>query len=144
MRFTQDVNLTVATPTGATWIAKYTNNPSQSIDFASMANLFDEYRVCAMKVYYIPSMTANANVGQGFMACFVMHDPNSTTEPVTALNNCVSYENCTAFNLQRPWKYYRKMARNIPSNSSWTAQRNIGVSGYLPTDSPLDTQGTFI
>ena len=144
MRFQQAVNLTVAAAGTAVYNGTFDNNPSQAIDFASMANLFDEYKVCAMKITFVPSITANANILANYVPMYVMHDPNSTTAPVTAINNFLSYENCKYFNVQRPWKYYRKMQQNIPTNSSWTTQRNINTRGYLQTDSPIPTQAIFV
>lgn len=126
-----------------------TDLPSGSTDFASIANLFDMYRVCAIKLKFIPTVTASASPGGisapfGFVPMYVIHDTNSITEPVTAVINYLQYESCRVMNAQRPWTYYRRMARNIPTNSSWTAQRNINTRGWIPTDSPITTQGIFV
>jgi hypothetical protein len=55
----------------------------------------------------------------------------------------IGYENCKVVNMQRPWKYYRKMARNITPTQSGVSVLN---QGYMQTSQPQPTQcfGTII
>jgi hypothetical protein len=50
----------------------------------------------------------------------------------------VGYENCKIVNMQRPWKYYRKMYRNIAVGGGGVSY--LSARGYIPTSNPLSTQ----
>ena len=91
------------------------NPASVGAPVTNMFNLFDEYRTCAMKLNFIPNVTANATITQfySYVPIFVAHDVNSTSLVVATAANILDYENCKVFNVQRPWKYYRKMQKNI-------------------------------
>ena len=102
-----------------------------------MFNLFDEYRICAMKLKFFPNVTANATITQFYVPIFVANDVNSTSLVVVTAANTLDYENCKVFNVQRPWKYYRKMQKNIAYT---TTANSIPVKGYIPTDSARPTQ----
>jgi hypothetical protein len=56
----------------------------------------------------------------------------------------LQYENRKVVNMQRPWKYYRKMARNMPhetNNQIFTPSNN---KGYIDIDQPTATQSTGV
>jgi hypothetical protein len=47
------------------------------------------------------------------------------------------YENCKIVDMQRPWKCYRKIYKNVPGG---TTISSVSLRGYLPTAEPLATQ----
>ena len=97
-----------------------------------MAGLFDYYRVAAMKMKFVPTVTADATYN--FAPAYVLHDVNSKSLPSITTTTAIQYENCRIVNMQRPWKYCRKMIRNI-TDSSGSSTR-----GYIPTSEPNATQ----
>jgi len=114
---------------------------TSNADWIAIAQLFDEYRVCALKIKYIPSGIINTtSPAPIFTPVYVYHDVNSILTNITNIDLILAYESCKVKSLQRPWTYYRKMVRNIPVNTSWTSQVNMSARGYIPTDSPTATQ----
>jgi hypothetical protein len=68
--------------------------------------------------------------------CFIFHDINRTALSGLTIAIAVNYDNCKIVNIARPWKYYRKMNRNIPSD----AAVKLTNRGYITTSSPTSTQ----
>ena len=106
--------------------------------------MFDEYRCCAIKIKWIPSITAWNTNSSPYVPMFVFHDPNNVASPLATSSGgdeCLQYESCKVFNCQRTWTYYRKLQRNIPNQSTWASQVNISSRGYIPTLYATGTQG---
>lgn len=117
----------------------FNDNPSTYPDFDSIAALFDKYRVNAIAVKFIPTVTANTTVTGStvFTPGYILHDENHATVSLNTSNGFLQYENCKVVNLQRPWKYYRKMKRNIPMEP---VGNTLDTKGYQPTVHPVATQ----
>ena len=60
---------------------------------------------------YVPTVTAD--VSYNFAPGYVFHDVNSTTLSNISEDQAAKYESCKIVNMQRPWKYYRKMMLNL-------------------------------
>ena len=111
--------------------------PNDVTGWANYLNLFDWYRVCAMKITFVPSNTAISNAS--YRPGYVFHDPNSITIDNMSENKAISYANCKIVNTQRKWSYYRKMHRTIAVGASTAAIRQDG-KGYITTDTAVATQ----
>lgn len=119
------------------------DNPSTAQDWTSVSGLFDYYKVCAIKIHFIPAANINtfpaAAAGPKFTAVYVFHDVN-TTSAVTGINNVIQYENMVVKNLWLPWKKYYRMVRNIPVTNAVT----VSTRGYIPTVNPVPTQSVQV
>jgi len=84
-------------------------------DWVDISTLFEAYRVCAMKLTWIPSIVANATLTQVFAPMYVFHERNDPTISTTPTpQQALQYESCKVFDMQKRWRYYRKMIRNTP------------------------------
>jgi hypothetical protein len=118
------------------FVTQEDDNPVNAADWSSFAAMFDCYRCCAIKLRFVPSVTADTT--WQYTPCYVFHDPNTPDfRVVLTVSVAVAYENCKIVNMQRPWKYYHKMYKNLPSS---TATNSRSLRGYLPTAEPLPTQ----
>lgn len=123
------------------------DNPNGASEFASAAILFDSYRVCAMKVKYIPFCNvqsiddAIASSAVHNVPIYCAFDYNSILNTVpTSIDPILEYENLQIKSLLRTWQYYKKCRRNIPINTSLTTQVSIQNKAYIPTNTPVATQ----
>lgn len=90
-----------------------------------------------MKIRFVPSVTAD--VTWQYTPGYIFHDANTPTFGATlTVAVAVAYENCKIVNMQRPWKYYRKMYKNLPGPGTTTT--SVSIRGYLPTSEPAPTQ----
>ena len=144
----------LATTAQGTLTLTISDSPEANTDWASITNLFDRYRVCAMKFKFIPRSTTVAPVLNNaspqtwslldFFPMFVLHDVNSATLTGTqTAQTCLQYESCQVKNAQRPWKYYRKMVRNVFLSATAT-DKIIDNRGYQPTGTPSATQCFYL
>jgi hypothetical protein len=101
-----------------------TDDPSSAPDWASLAALFDSYRVCAIKMKFISdgtfqSMTDANGTGSVYhnVPVYVFHDCNSIVSTVPSeIANVVQYEKLKVKQVTRMFSYYRKMRHNVPIN----------------------------
>ena len=104
-------------------------------DWESIANLFDEFRVCAMKVKWIPSTNTALifDKNAAYSPMFIWHDINSVQATLDTVDTkqMIAYESCRTKNFYRPWSFYRKMQRNIAPAS---LASSISLRGYVPTE----------
>lgn len=85
------------------------NGPHNAFqDWTNIQNLFDVYRVAAMKVKYIPQLPNDASTLTGYHPLYVIGDVDANAAPVTTVNEAIQYENMKVKNMFSPWKYYFK------------------------------------
>jgi len=113
--FTQ-INLPTSLNTAL--VVNFDDSTNTVPDFVNVATLFHYYRVNAMKLKFIPALTAQAlesATSLGFCADYVVHDINQAVAPETSpdRDTILQYDNLKVLNTQRPWMYYRKMYGNI-------------------------------
>lgn len=97
----QDVTTTVT----GTFDTVYTNNVGGATDWTNIAALFDDYRVCGLKLKYIPSLPNDTSTQTGFTPFYVGGDSNDVTA-WTSSADALQQENTKVKNLYRPWTYY--------------------------------------
>lgn len=126
---------TVASNGGGQITFAYSDNPSSLRDWSSFATLYDEYKVKAIKIQYYPYLPNDTSTVTGFLPLYSVYDDNTATNPLTAVNDAIEYENCKQYNMYRPWKRYQRM---IPLAANATTVVRAG--GWVPTASPAASQ----
>lgn len=116
-------------------------NPTQVVngtgtvnDWASLPGLFDSYRVCAVKLSFIPYSNvgvqdpANPNTALGYWPLYHAIDYNNqsagNTGTITIPSDLDEYENCKMYNMYRPLKRYMRVPKytsNPRNDSSFTS-----------------------
>jgi hypothetical protein len=112
----------------------YPDNPNSSVDWSNVQNLFQCYKVNAMKIRFVPTVTADKAFD--YVPGYVSHDINRTTFSSITPENMMVYENCKFVNMARVWQNYRKMNINVPSD----AAVKLTTRAYISTASPTATQ----
>lgn len=102
-------------------------------DWSNIAALFDSYRVCALKIKFIPDLPNDTSTVTGFKPFYVLHDPDSANIPSLTIPVAIQYENCKVFNMYRPWTYYRRMQKQTSSGVSGQAMLQNGYKDMALT-----------
>lgn len=106
-------------------------NPLQ--DWSNYAGVYDSYRVCAIKVKYIPSFPNDTSTVTGFFPMYVVHDVDDVT-PIASANTAIQYENMKIKNMYRPWSVYYR----IPKYTSMATAGTMVAPGYIDVAYPKD------
>jgi hypothetical protein len=129
-----------STTTG-NFTVQHDDNPNNAIDWNNFASLFDYYRICAIKIRFVPSVTAHTTFQ--YTPGYIFHDANTgVTLAGITVDTTVGYENCKIVNMQRSWRYYRKTYRSIPVGGGGTS--SISTRGYISTSNPVSTQSIIL
>lgn len=128
------VAATVASNAGGVITFAYSNNPSSYQDWSSVGNLYDEYKATGIKFQYIPYLPNDTSTVTGFLPLYSVYDPNSTSTPLTSINDAIQYENMKVYNMYRPWKRYVKLRTPVAN-----AATVVNSGGYMPTASGTAT-----
>lgn len=110
----------------------FSDNPSGSADWASLATLYDSYRVTHMKIEFFP-LEPNEMMRQGALSSSptglypplaVAYDVDSAAFP-TLVNSSqyetvLQYGNSKGFQSNRPWKYQCKCTKPYAGTSAGT------------------------
>lgn len=123
------------------------DDPSSASDWTNVTGLFQEYRVCALKLKWIPY--ANAAVvesaaptaGSIYTPITIVHSVRAGVATPT-FAEALAYNGSQTKNCYRPWKYYRKMMKCRPKSDD-TAFDAL-QPGYLSTGTPRETQSLFL
>lgn len=123
------VTATLSSDVGGDISGILSDNPSGANDWVSCGNLFDSYRVCAMKIKYIPSFPNDTNAVAGYAPLYVVYDADHQAQPLASVNDAVQYENLKVMNMYRPWSYYVRIPKfnSISGASAVTIQSG----GYI-------------
>jgi hypothetical protein len=81
------------------------DNPVNAADWNNITALYDFYRVCTIKIRYVPNVSADTTFQ--YTPGYIFHYANTPNyiSPISAAV-AAAYE---IVDMQRPWKYYRKM-----------------------------------
>lgn len=130
----------VQTTSGGQVSNTYTDNPQDYTDWTQIASLFDSYRVCAIRIKYIPNRPNDQSNVTTYQPLYIVQDRDSITPPGT-VNAFIEYENMKVKNLYRPWSYYRKFAKQT---STGVSGQVVLAGGYRDCAQPTGTQAIFI
>lgn len=125
---------TVASNAGGVISFSYSDNPNGFRDWTSFTNLYDDYKVKAIKFQYYPYLPNDTSTVTGFLPLYSIFDDNTTATPVTSVNDCIEYNNCKQYNMYRPWKRYVRWKTTTANAATVTR------SGWVPTASPTASQ----
>lgn len=108
------------------------NNPSDTLEYKTMATLFSRMKVCAMKVHWIPFGNVQINEIAGgerleYQPMIVWYDQDNIATTVTSANVILQNESAVVKNSLRPWKYYKKLQRS-------TKGADTDMKGYQQSD----------
>lgn len=105
-------------------------DPSGAPNWASLANVYDEYRVLAAAIHYLPANGYNKIVATQSCAnpIFVVLDRDSATA-LTTVSGATSYDSVRMFDLERPFKFniFRMSGSNEAKFISTAAAATIGA-----------------
>ncbi len=104
VRYVSDMTTSV----GGTFSTVYNDNPTAFGDWTSIATMFDSYKICALRIKFIPSLPNDTSTQTGYYPFYVCGDPDDTNI-LTSTGEVIEYENMKVFNLYRPFKYYYKL-----------------------------------
>lgn len=118
----------------------YTDTPVGYADWNNISALFDNFRVCAIKVKFIPNKPNDLSSATPYTPIYIIHDKDSTSPPGTT-QGIIEYENMRVKNLFQPWTYYKKFAKQ--SATGITGQVLL-PGGYKDVGMPNASQAIFI
>lgn len=125
----------ISNTTSAAGLLQYDINvrdPSGCSDWSNCSALFDEYRVCAVKLQWTPRLPNDYSTLNTYTPMGLCFDVNSTsTSGFTQMTDLMQYENFSAKNVYLPWKKYIKVPKVSTGGS---------LIGWCTTTTP-DTHG---
>lgn len=130
-------NNTIASDNSGIIFSATTTNPNPSDDWLSIYYLFDAYRVCAMKINFIPALP-NKPTPTKFAPLYIYTDQNSNIT-VSNIGDAIEYEGCKIKNANQQWQYYSKMEKITGVGNA----NGVNLDGYIDTNTPLAT-GTVV
>jgi len=98
-----------------------------------IAQLFDVYRVCAMKIQFFPYMPNNVSTFTNYKPIFISYDID-TFQALVSANDALQYDRFKAKNLYRPWSFYTRVPK-ITNSLNNSAQ--IFQGGYIDIANPI-------
>lgn len=130
----------------------YYNGGSVLQDLSNFTALFDNYRICAVKLKYIPSRPSDSSSTTTYLPCYVVPDFDDETA-LTSIAQAVQYERMRVKDLSKPWKFYVKVPKinSTTANSvgyGWfdlaTSPNQAGIKFFATGLSTSATYGTII
>lgn len=98
------------------------------IDVTYLSNLYDQFKVHAVKVRFIPSLPNNVSATTAYAPVYIAYDCDvSATNPIGSVNLALGYKNVKVKNLYRPWSVYYK----IDGPTGGTYQTTGGYQDFL-------------
>lgn len=112
-------------------------------DFPSYQNCYDAYRVCGIKLQWIPNVVSTAAfdstspglIGNMYKPMYSLIDYTENESNLINESAMMDYGTFKAHNLWRPWKRYFKVPKysSNPSSTPNTDQAAVVGRGYFPT-----------
>lgn len=129
---------TLSTSAGGVIQAYYDDDASGTTDWTSFGNLFDQYRIVAMKITFLPTNINNDTGINNWRPIYVLFDPDSTGNGPSTADTCLQYEGCKALTMNKPFTYYHRIPK-ITSLASGSSAITSG--GWRDIASPAATCG---
>lgn len=134
---------TVSSTVGSETTIVIYDNPNTAVNWTDFTDLFDSFRVCAVKLRWIPNMNVSelSLTQTAFQSpVFIAYDKNSFISTVPSKEQLIQYENLKIKRVLGNWSVYYRMQRNIPLNTSLTTSYGVSTRGYQPTNAPTASQ----
>lgn len=106
-------------------------------DWSSFAALYDQYRVFAVKIKYIPNFPNNESTLTVFRPLYMVTDYDSIVV-LASVNEAIQYENLRVKNLQRPFSFYIRVPKLIATYGVTGATVQV-AQGWFDIAYPTDT-----
>lgn len=103
-------------------------------DWSGITSLYDQYRVCAVKLKFIPNYPNNTTATTAYAPVYCMIDYDTEAPPGTVAD-VIQYNNLKVKNLYRPWKLYYKIPKSTPSVAN-APQASVGY-GWVDVAKPV-------
>lgn len=100
------------------------NGSNAVVDWLLVQGLWDSYRVCGIKIKYVPHTPSAQQVlpttAQYFQPLYGIIDYNNldSSSPFSGLNEIVQYERMKVFNLNKPWKWWIRVPKYTGATTS--------------------------
>lgn len=133
----------ISTNSSGLVLHEYNDITPQSVpynDFSSWANLYDQFRVRAVKLRYFPTQNVNlmsdATINSYF-PLYVVSDPDNNTLSgvITTNNQALEYQGVKVKMINRPWKYY-----HVWKKVSQNGTGKIDSGGWMDISSATSSQ----
>lgn len=106
-------------------------------DWPNVAGLYDQYRVFAISLKFIPTCPNDTSTITGFHPLYIVPDYDDT-DPLPSTGVAIQYERMVVKNMYRPWKLYYK----IPKMTNLTSSSTIVSFGFMDVNAP-QTNGSI-
>lgn len=127
VRFKLRASFGVTSDGGGAIAGIWNNDPTGYGDWTNVQNMYDSYKIYAIKLHYIPSLPNDTSTVTGFWPLYVATDQNDATVP-GAVSVMLQYDDMKVFNMYRPWKLFRRLR-----DQSAISGTTMLVGGYRPT-----------
>lgn len=142
------ISITMPSATNSTFFI--TDKPSDATGWGRMPYIFDTYRVCAVKIMYVPyaqpPLANNTTIASSAISyqyrntpIWIAHDYNSVISTGMTVDQMMAYSNVKLKQSNRVWRYYCKMRKNQPPSTADNAT-SVSNRGYQSTNTPVATQ----
>lgn len=107
-------------------------------DWVSVSNLYDQFRVCAIQVKWIPCVPNAEPATAAFRPLYVYADFDAVgLSPTDAA--AIGYGNMKVMNMVMPWTYYIKIPKLINTSSS-----SVNMEGFMDSAAPMATGSLYL
>jgi hypothetical protein len=98
----------------------FTTNPNTAINWSSFAGIYDEYRVLALHIEYLPSNRYNKSNATLVAPGYIVIDTDDTGA-ITVRNDAATYTSKKFVSLEMPWSMTYRMSTTENSQFITTA-----------------------
>lgn len=119
------------------------SNPSGAPTWTNLSSIFDEYRVLACIVRYVPYNGFNKLVAtQTCVPLFIALDRDSTATPGT-VSIMESYGSCTILDMERSWKFDLFRMSGVRESAFQTTASPVNLGAYVFYGSGFTGSATY-
>lgn len=129
---------TITASAGGVLNPYYDDNASGTTDWTSFSNLFDQYRILAMKVSFIPSVSNDDSSITKWAPMYILFDPDNTGVGPSTPDTCLQYDQCKVVNMSKPFSFYHRIPRITSTAGSASV---IHAGGWRDIATPDATCG---
>lgn len=122
-----------------------TNDPSTAQDWTNVRNLFEYYKVCAIKLHWIPSintrdLNTNPVTRAHFRPMYIVHDYNNSLGSTPSDDAIIQIQNMRVKAQFMPWRTYHRMVNTLDPTGTLP---QMGRS-FFATSEPHSTQSVVV
>lgn len=107
-------------------------------DWTGISSLYDEFRVCAIRMQWIPDVPNDTTATTLYRPLYVYTDFDQVGLSLTD-SAAIGYGNMQVKNMCMPWSYYIKIPKMAAYGTSYNAQ-----AGYMDTANPPPTGAIYL